>query len=74
MRLTLYSKITPRLFKLRGKNVFKSLACLKNYVSQSNRQEEFGFIIKKHDQTEDNEIYASLLNTNFEDLVESIIE
>lgn len=74
MRLTFYTRVTPQLFQKRGKNLFKNLASLKNFVSQSNRKEEFGFIIKKQDLSEENEIYASLKNTNFADLVESINE
>lgn len=47
---------------------------MKNYISQSNRLDEFALIIKKHEEMQNNHILASLHQTSFSELIESIEE
>lgn len=63
--MTLYTKATPGNYKVRGKELFRSLNGLRNYISQANRAGATPFIMR---QTEDNqgEILTSLKQTGFE--------
>ncbi len=73
MRVTQYMKVTPKIFNVRGKDVYRSLNGLKNFVSQLNRTSEMSIVLKKHnnqDNEESGEMLASLRNTMFTDVVE----
>jgi len=60
MRINFYSKVTPNLFKSRGKDLYKTLNSLKNYVSQSNRANEISIVLTKHENEASNEIYTTI--------------
>jgi len=65
LRVTLYTKATPGNYKVRGKELFRSLNSLRNFISQANRAGATPFILR---QTEDNtgEVLTSLKQTGFE--------
>jgi hypothetical protein len=70
MRINFYGRVTPQIFKIRGKDQYKTVNGLKNYVSQSNRSGEMAVVLKKHEDSTTNEIFASLRTTNFNDYIE----
>jgi hypothetical protein len=51
--------VSPALFKARGKDSYRALNLLRNFVSQSNRQAELQLVFKKNEDNV-NEIFASL--------------
>lgn len=64
MRITYYARVTPALLAQRGKDVFRSINCLRNYISQSNRQGQMQLVFTKTEDTM-TEIFASLRGTTF---------
>ncbi len=68
MRITYYAKVTPQLFNARGKDVYRALNCLRNFVSQANRSGAMNLVFTKNEDNV-NEIFASLRNTNFNDFI-----
>lgn len=74
MRINFFGKVTSSDFKVRGKDIYRSLNSLKNYVSISNRPGEMAIVLKRHEDPTTNEVIASLKTTNFNDYIEEIDE
>ncbi|CDW89743.1 start domain containing protein [Stylonychia lemnae] len=69
MRITFYGRVTPVLFECRGKDVYRGLNYLRNFVSQSNRPSTMQLVFQKSGDNV-NEMFASLRTTAFNDYIE----
>jgi hypothetical protein len=65
LRVTLYTHVTPTAFKVRGKDLYRSLNSLTQFLSQSNRVGQNAMVLKKSDYNGD-EMVASLKPTGFD--------
>ena len=74
LRVTAYQRVTPALFQARGKDSYRAVNLLRNYVSQSNRQGELQLVFKKNEDNV-NEIFASLQNAQYSNyIIDSDVE
>ena len=74
LRVTAYQVVSPALFQARGKDSYRALNLLRNFVSQSNRQAELQLVFKKNEDNV-NEIFASLQNAQYSNyIVDSDVE
>jgi hypothetical protein len=68
MRITYYARISNQSYSMRGKDVYRSINCLRNYISQSNRQGQMQLVFTKTGEDNVNEIFASLRGTTFQNV------
>lgn len=50
LRVTLYTKVSPSSFKVRGKDTFRSLSALTHFIQQSGREGQAPMVLRKTEQ------------------------
>ena len=64
MRVIYHALVTPQLFSLRGKDCYRLIGNLRNFISQSNRPQPMQLIFTKNEDNV-NEIFGSLRDSYF---------
>eukprot|EP00347_Sterkiella_histriomuscorum_P015068 403358431 len=69
LRVIFHAQITPQMFAIRGKDSYRAVNFMRNWISQSNRSQPMQLVFTKNEDNV-NEIFASLRDSAFNQYLE----